>query len=140
MVLRGVLVRWGAGEKKLGAGPGEWKTDELEAWEKGGRKGTSVAVAHSRLQMVQRAAKARQRRQRKEKADEARRNKGKANLKAQREEEQAQKAEHRARRDQKERKRRPVHGALPPPSGAWPEEGRNTGVEVDTGGGADAHD
>ena len=111
MVLRGVLVRWGAGEKKHGVGPGDWETNELEAWEKGGRKGTSVAAAHSRLQMVQRAAKARQRRQRKEKADEARRNKDKA--KAQREEEQAQKAEHRAQRDQEERKRQPVGHCCP---------------------------
>ena len=70
-----------------------------------------MAVAHSRLQMVQRAAKARQRRQRKEKADEARRNKDKA--KAQREEEQAQKAERRVRRDQEERKRRPVGHCRP---------------------------
>jgi len=29
VVLRGVLVRWGAGEKKHGVGPGDWETDEL---------------------------------------------------------------------------------------------------------------
>ena len=45
-LLRAVLVRWGAGEQKHGVGPGDWETEEMEAWEKGGRKGTSVAVAH----------------------------------------------------------------------------------------------
>ena len=97
-LLRAVLVRWGAGEQKHGVGPGDWETEEMEAWEKGGRKGTSVAVAYSRPQMVQRAAKARQRRQRKEQVDEARRNKDEA--KARREEERAQRAECRVRRDQ----------------------------------------
>ena len=46
VVLRGVLARWGAGEQKHGSGPGDWEIEEMEAWEKGGRKGASVAVAH----------------------------------------------------------------------------------------------
>ena len=83
----------------------------MEAWEKGGRKGGSVAAPQSRLQMVQRAAKARKRRQRKEQVDEAQRNKDEA--KARREEEQAQRTERRMRRGQKERKRRPVGNCHP---------------------------
>ena len=109
--MRGVLARWGVGKQKHGVGPWDWETEEMEAWEKGGKIGTSVAVAHSRLQMVQRAAKARKRRQRKERIDEARRNKEEA--KAQMGEEQAERAERRVRRDQKERKRRPVGHCRP---------------------------
>ena len=45
--------------------------EEREAWEEGGRRGPSVAVAHSRLQMVPRAAMARKRRRHKERIDES---------------------------------------------------------------------
>ena len=77
----------------------------MEAWEKGGEKGTLVAVAHSRLQMVQRAAMARKRRRHKEQLEESRQRKEEA--KARQGREQAA-----------ERKEAEAGGALPLPGGA----------------------